>query len=531
MPRRYALFGLLLAATVSAQSTDAERWWAHVSFLASDSLEGRDTGSEGYRKAAEYVASQFKSVGLEPAGAKGYLQSVKLTSRQIVEDQSSLALVKNGVSEPVALGPDATFSMRIDPAPEVEAGLVFAGYGLTIPEVGLNDFEGLDVRGKVVVYLAGSPASVPGPLSAHYQSAGERWTSLQRAGAIGTILVQNPRSMDVPWDRASLSRLQPSMALADPSLDDTAEQKVSITFNPAKAERLFAGSGHTFEEILALADQRKPLPRFALPLSVQAKVKVKTAAVESDNVAAKLTGSDPILRNEYVILTAHLDHVGIGGAVNNDRLYNGAMDNASGVATLIETAAAMARQSVKPKRSILFVAVTAEEKGLLGSRYFATHPTVASDHIVANVNMDMFLPLFPFKILMVLGLDESDLGATVRTVAQSMGLTVQADPEPLRNRFIRSDQYSFIRQGVPSLAMKVGYEPNSPEAAIAAAWTKDRYHAPSDDLQQPVDLEAAVGFNRLLASLTSAIANQPQRPHWNTDSFFKRFEKPARSSQ
>ena len=199
--------------------------------------------------------------------------------------------------------------------------------------------------------------------------------------------------------------------------------------------------------MLAIADAGKALPRFALQGALRAKVKVETTQLTSDNVAAKLTGSDPALKNEYVVLTAHLDHLGVGGAINGDRIYNGAMDNASGIATLIETAAAMAKQAARPKRSVLFVAVTAEEKGLLGSRYFATHPTVNAEAIVANINMDMFLPLYPFKILTVFGLDESDLGATARAVASAKGIAVQADPEPARNRFIRSDQVQLHPSG------------------------------------------------------------------------------------
>jgi Zn-dependent M28 family amino/carboxypeptidase len=349
---------------------------------------------------------------------------------------------------------------------------------------------------------------------------------LKRAGALGTVVVQHPQRQEPPWERAALARLQPAMSLADRTLDDTAGQQVAIAFNPASAERLFAGSGHTFAEIVALAGDRKPLPRFPLATSVRTRVKVETAPVTSDNVAGVLRGSDPALRDEYVVLTAHLDHLGVGGAVNGDRIYNGAMDNASGIASLIETARALAAAPQRPKRSVLFVAVTAEEKGLLGSRYFANHPTVQAKSIVANVNMDMFLPLFPMKSVMVFGLDESDLGETIRRVAASMGLSVQGDPEPLRNRFIRSDQYSFVRRGVPALALKVGFAPDSPDAAAHAAWTKERYHAPSDDLQQKVDLEAAAVFNDLLQRLTVAIADAPQRPRWNDTSFFKRFAAP-----
>jgi hypothetical protein len=529
------------AASASGQagaakaSPEGQRWWAHVQFLADDSLEGRNTGSEGHKKAAAYVADHFKQAGLEPAGTSGYLQPVAFVSRKIVEAESSLALVRNGAAEPVELGPEAAIGMRAMTAPDVEAPLVFAGYGLTIPEAQHDDFAGLDVRGKIVVIIAGSPAGVPGPLSSHYQSADVRAANLKRVGAIGTVTISNPRTTDVPWDRSTLARLQAAMSLASTfsasgamtsgtgaSTSDS-DIKISLTVNPARAERWFAGSGHTFAELLAIADAGKVLPRFALQGALRGKVKVETTQLTSDNVAAKLTGSDPALKNEYVVLTAHLDHLGVGGAINGDRIYNGAMDNASGIATLIETATAMAKQARRPKRSVLFVAVTAEEKGLLGSRYFATNPTVSADAIAANINMDMFLPLYPFKILTVFGLDESDLGATARAVASSAGIAVQADPEPARNRFIRSDQYSFIRQGIPALALKVGYEPGSPQAAIAAAWTKERYHAPSDDLQQPVDLEAAAGFTSLLGKLADAVANQPQRPRWNADSFFKRF--------
>jgi Zn-dependent M28 family amino/carboxypeptidase len=440
-----------------------------------------------------------------------------------VEAQSSLALVVKGKAMPVTLGEEATFGMRIDPAPSVEAPLVFAGHGLQIPEVGHDDFAGLDVKGRVVVYLAGSPSSVPGALSAHYQSAAERWNTLKRLGAIGTISVANPKSMDVPWERSSPNRLNPAMALADASLDDTAGQQVSIGFNPARAERLFEGSSHTFADILTIADEGKALPHFPLRPAVRAKVVVENQDLESHNVAGLLRGSDATLAAEYVVLTAHLDHVGVGAPINGDSIYNGAMDNASGIATLIESASAIA--AARPKRSVVFVAVTAEEKGLLGSRYYALNPTVPRDAIVANVNMDMFLPLFPLKSLMVLGLDESDLGDEVKAVADEMGLGVRPDPQPQRNRFIRSDQYNFIREGVPALALKVGFEPGSPEETIDAAWTRERYHAPSDDLDQPIDRDAAVAFTDVIGRLAIRVANRQSRPAWKSDSFFRRFAR------
>jgi Zn-dependent M28 family amino/carboxypeptidase len=221
---------------------------------------------------------------------------------------------------------------------------------------------------------------------------------------------------------------------------------------------------------------------------------------------------------------AHLDHVGIGEPINGDRIYNGAMDNASGVAAILEVAANLRNSGAKPSRSIVFLAVTGEEKGQLGSRYFAAHATVPRKDIVANVNTDMFLPLFPLRMLMVLGLDESDLGSDIRATAGDLGIAVQADPEPQRNRFVRSDQYSFIKFGIPALAMKVGYRENSPEAAIAAKWTAERYHAPADDLNQPVDLAAAAAYVDALGNLALRIANRADKPKWNDSSFFKRFQ-------
>ena len=262
--------------------------------------------------------------------------------------------------------------------------------------------------------------------------------------------------------------------------------------------------------------------RSPLSSTRRASIAVTRSTIQSENVAGILRGSDPKLRGEAVVLSAHLDHVGIGEPVAGDKIYNGAMDNASGVAAILEVAARLHESGQRPARSIVFVAVTGEEQGELGSRYFVAHPPVGTT-IVANVNTDMFLPLFPLKMLMVLGLEESDLSTDVRAVASSLGLTVQADPEPQRNRFTRSDQYSFVRGGVPALAMKVGYDANTYEAMIAQEWTAERYHLPSDDLNQPVDMKAATDFVNVVHQLAVRIANRSTRPNWNDSSFFKRF--------
>jgi len=265
------------------------------------------------------------------------------------------------------------------------------------------------------------------------------------------------------------------------------------------------------------------LPRFPIAGTLKAHAKLNRQTIDTANVAGMVEGSDPKLKSEYVIMTAHLDHVGIGRAVNGDNIYNGAMDDASGVAAVIETARLLKSSGVKTKRSVVFVAVTAEEKGLLGSRYFAGHPTVPFESIVADINLDMFLPLYPLKVIEVQGLAESSLGESVREAAKTLGVDVQTDREPEQNRFIRSDQYSFIRRGVPALAFKFGYEFGSADETTRRNWVRDVYHQPNDDTKQPVDLEAAAKFNRVIMTLLQRVANDTARPTWNTDSFFKRF--------
>ncbi len=431
--------------------------------------------------------------------------------------------MRNGKSEPLVLGEDAMFSTRVELAPEVDAPLVFAGYGLRVPEKDYDDFAGLDMEGKVAVIISGSPSDMPSALASHYQSISERARALHAVGAIGMISIPNPAAMDIPWSRMTLARTRPSMALADPGPDDCNCIKLLVTFNPADADKLFRGSPYGFQQLADLAKQSQPLPRFALNASIKAHAKIIRTDVESDNIVARMPGTDPKLKNQYVVLSAHIDHLGIGEPINGDRIYNGAMDNGSGSALILDIANSLQHSQVKLKRSLLFLWVTAEEKGLLGSKYFAAKPTVPKSSIVADINTDMFLPIFPLKVLTVYGLDESSLGGMVRDVAGQQGVPVQPDPEPLRNAFIRSDQYSFIRQGIPSVAMSVGYRPGTPEATTHKQWLTQRYHAPSDDVNQPVDLEAAGKFEDIVEALAVKVADAPQRPQWENDSFFRRF--------
>jgi len=525
-----AILFLVLASSSAAQQTspashfDGNSWWSHVKFLADDSLEGRDTGSEGLRKAQGYAVEQLQKAGLAPAGVNGFYQPVRFNQYEVDESKSSLALVTGGQSKSLSFADDAYINTRATRASAtLTAPLVFVGYGLQIPEKNLDELAGIDLKGKIVVYLAGSPSDIPTALASHYQTAGERWKSLRAAGAIGTITIFNPASMDIPWSRISVNRNHASMDLADAEFNETPGQQIGVTFNPASAEQLFSGSGHTFAEITALGKDRKPLPHFALGTSLKANAVIQTKTLESSNVVAKFTGSDPVLKNEFVVLSAHIDHVGIGAPINGDRIYNGAMDNGSGSALVMDIAASLKAHPEKLQRSILFLLVTAEEKGLLGSKYFAAHPTVASKSIIADVNVDMFLPIVPMKILKIGGLEESDLGTRAAAIAQSMGIKPIADPEPLRNTFIRSDQYNFIRHGVPAVKCDVGFELGTPEQKIFKDWLTNRYHAPSDDANQPVDLRAAASYEEFTRRLLLETANTPARPRWKPDSFFRRY--------
>lgn len=519
----FALVFSTALALLAVSPPDGKRWWSYVEALANDQMKGRDTGSPEHLKAAQYVAAHFEQDGLKPAGTQGFLQPVKFNAWKILEPESSIDLIRGGKIEPLALGEDAYIGRGVVPVESVEAPLVFAGYGLTVPEMHYDDFAGLDLRGKIVVMIGGGPSNIPGPLKAHYQNALERRRFLQRAGAVGTVTIQNPSTADVPWSRSTLARFQEAMELADPALAIPDGLKITITVNPAHAGKWLEGSGHTLEELLALADAGRPLPHFPLIPSLRARAKIARRDLESQNVVAIWPGADPMLKNEYVVLSAHIDHVGVGEPINGDSIYNGAMDNAAGVATLMDIAQDLHDQKIQTKRSLLFVVVTGEEKGLLGSRYFAAHPTVNSKSMVADLNTDMFLPLYPLHTVTVYGLHESDLGDTVRKVARSLDVEVQDDPAPQRNVFIRSDQYSFIRAGVPSLMMDVGYKKGSKEEAIEKEWLKNRYHAPSDDLAQPVDLRAAGQYNRVMLTLAESVANEPARPQWKADSFFRRF--------
>ncbi|MGA9580723.1 MAG: M28 family metallopeptidase [Allosphingosinicella sp.] len=526
--RLAALFALFLAAgcaTIPEPPTAAERagrWWADVSTLAADDMEGRLTGTPGYQRAADYVVSQLKEIGLEPAGTEGYFQPVEFEEQFVDSAGSSAALVADGRETSLSIPGDLIIGRGGGRPPErMEASLVFVGYGLHIPEAGHDDFAGVDLKGKIAVVVGGGPADISGALKAHARR--DRARMLSERGAAGLLSLTTARAVEVPWSRAMAQAGQSGMYFADPALRDIRTEFLSASLNTESSEQLFTGSGRTFAEISALADASKPLPRFDLKPSLRATIAMRHRPVTSSNVVARLAGSDPRLKSEHVVFSAHLDHLGTGAPIDGDGLYNGAMDNAAGVAGLLDIARSYKARRLKPRRSMLFVFVTAEEKGLLGSRYFALRPTVPKAMMVANMNFDMALPIFPLKSVTALGAQESSLGATAAAVGASMGLPLVPDPFPDRNSFVRSDQYSFIREGVPALAFKFGFGPGDPEAEIERRWRSTRYHAPSDDLAQPVAKLDAIRLHDFVGELALRVANAPERPAWGQQSFFRRF--------
>jgi hypothetical protein len=522
---------LLAASLVACQSTppptkESSRWWSTVSTLASDRFQGRLTGSEGYDQAAHFVADQFHRLGLEPAGADGYFQPVSYEVQTILYDQSAVRL-RDGAGQvhPFALGEDLVLSAGAEQLPAVDAPLVFIGYGLHLPELGLDDFADIDLKGKIAVYLSGAPAGISGPLQA-YSRVEEFARLLAAKGALGALAVQTPAVIEIPWERVRLAAAASGMFLSEPDLRRYRVPMLIGSVNPASAQRLFAGAPQSFEALAALADAHRPLPHFALPFSLSAEIKTDRAKVKADNVVAELPGSDPQLASQAVVLSAHLDHLGTGRPDSNkslggDGIYRGAMDNASGIASLLEVAR-LIEAGGRPRRSILFVAVGGEEKGLLGSRFFAAHPTRHVGALVADINMDMFLPLFPLKKMVAYGAEESTLGTDARIEAERDHVTLVPDPAPDHLVFVRSDQYSFIRRGIPALMLEFAPDSRDQEAQ-QRAWFADRYHAQTDDLDQPVDLAAADAYDRYLVGLTTRVADDKEAPRWREDSFFKRF--------
>ncbi len=507
---------------------------AHMEFLADDLLEGRGTGTRGYQLAANYVRAEFEQLGLAPAGDNGtYFQQVRL--RQVTPNPANDSLVIERGGQRTQLAFEKDYVMPGDSAHEdasASGGMVFVGYGVTAPDQHYDDYAGIDAKGKIVVTIFNAPPAFPSSVRAFYSDGFVKQRNAAAHGAIGIIGIwTGEQAKNTPWSAIIAFTHQPNMNWLDKNgtpNDYVPELRAKALVNGSSAEVFFAGAPHTLDQAMASITAAKPLS-FPLEGRLDMRESAKFTALQSPNIAAVLPGSDPTLKNEYVILSAHVDHVGIGDAVNGDTIYNGAVDNASGTAALLEIAKAFAEGSQCPKRSVLFLAVTGEEAGLLGSDYFAHFPTVPIKQIAANVNMDGVSILYEFKDIVALGADHSTLAEPVDDVAHHLGLEVSPDPMPEENFFIRSDQYSFVKQGVPALTISEGFKTVDPALdgkKMQVDWIQTRYHTPQDDMQQPLNFKAARLCTEVLFAVGYEIANAPERPHWNPgDIFGQRFAK------
>jgi hypothetical protein len=506
---------------------------AHMAFLADDLLEGRATGTRGFQLAANYVRAQFEQMGLKPGGVNGsYFQNVRFRKIELMKDQSSLTIEHNGSERQLTINKDFVLAGEpLSPNAFVRAEAVFVGYGVSAPEFNYDDYAGVDVRGKIVLALYGAPASLPSAPGAHFASRELKRHVAAERGAVGFVSIwAGKQEQHTPFPEFVRFWQTPELRwLNEKNEPNGAEPRIrcNALISSSTAEMLFDGAATPWKEALQSAEAGRA-QAVALPATVAIHIVSRHSEVESPNIAAILPGSDPQLKNEYVLFTAHTDHLGIGVPVNGDNIYNGAADNASGTAALIEMARAYSQLPKPPRRSLLFLAVTGEEEGLLGSDYYAHNPTVPISQIVADINMDEVSFLYDFKDIVPLGGEHSSLGEVAADVARHMGLQVSPDPLPEEVYFIRSDQYSFILQGVPSLYIEEGLQTVNRELdgkKMQLDWEAQRYHLPSDDMNQPFDFNATVKCTRVDLAVGYEVAQQTERPHWNAGDFFQQFAR------
>ncbi|MET0857364.1 MAG: M28 family metallopeptidase [Telluria sp.] len=513
----------------AAPKADKEALKAHLAFLADDLLEGRETGSRGYDIAANYVAAQFAQYGLAPKGAKGsFLQPVPLRSSRVAAGSAVVELQSASGVERLSGDSDYVITASVlEDRSGTTAPLVFVGYGIRADRFQHNDYGDVDVKGKIVVVLAGKPSRFPTEEGAHFGSSGEKRKLAAQQGAVGLVTLWTPTmEKTIPFAKVHAHSSFPRVAWLDaagkpahslPAMQD------DIVLSMAASKKLFTQVDTRLDDIYALAEANKPLPPVDLKLSLRTAKNSQRSEIKSSNVVGLIEGSDPRLKHEYVVFSAHLDHIGLVKEKSGDNIFNGAMDNASGVATLIETARLFTQSSIRPKRSILFVALTGEEKGLVGSDYFATNPTVPAGSMVANVNLDMPLLTFDFKNVMAFGAEHSSLKGNATRALKKMGLELIPDPWPAQGVFTRSDHYMFVKQGIPSIFLATGmgsFDQNQDAGKMWGEFLSTHYHQPSDDLSLPFNFDAAARFAQLNYNIALEIANAAEKPTWNKGDFF-----------
>ncbi len=499
---------------------------SHLTYLADDALEGREPGHAGYELAAKYVAEQYAEIGLEPGGSEEWYQQVELQTYLLDSESPAMTVHRDGGD--VELGFREEFVMSGDKVRAdtgVRGEVVYVGYGAHAPEFGYSDLDGVDLDGKIVAFFNGGPASITGDKLAHFSSTTNKSKEWAARGAVGAIMLFSRKTEEsFPWERAKqVVGVKPSKTWVNASGEAAnyiPEIRGSVLVSPAFATEMFAGTPISFEEA---RDAIEASESASVPLGFEVSLARKTShqRITSPNVVGLLRGTDPELANEYIIYTAHLDHIGRSLPIEGDDIYNGMYDNAMGTAIMIEAARALAANP--PRRSILFVALTAEESGLLGSDYFAHYPTVTKESIVANVNMDMPLFLFPIDEMVAFGAEHSSLGAIADAAATAEGFTLVPDPLPEEILFSRSDQFSFVKQGITAIWLDTSNQSSDPDVdgpAVVKDHLLNHYHKPSDDLTRPINWDAALKFTRANARIGWGIGNDDARPTWNEGDFY-----------
>lgn len=526
-----------LGQTAAAPRASLAALQAHLRFLASPLLEGRETGSRGFDIAAAYVASHFARLGLQPLGPEGsYALPVLLKTTKLASTPPVLRLWRGATAETLTYLDD--FSTRPDLAAthsEVTAPLVFAGHGIRAPAFGLDDYAGLDVKGRIVVVLSGRPLQLPSEEGAHYAGRLTKAALAAQLGAVGMISLATPRSELVsPFHLAR--QYAGSTAMDWRSADGQGGQEnlplrgwanVSLQRAPA----LLATLTRDYRQLVADAEAGKPVPRGDLGLTAEMVRDSLHGDTRSANVVGLLPGRHPERRHEVLVLSAHLDHLGRKTGPQGEVIYPGAMDNALGMATLLETATQLAQAPGGFDRSILIAALTGEEQGQLGSSMLAAQPPLPAEQLTAAVNIDMPILLHDFNEVVALGGDHSTLGAAVARAAGELGLKMAADPQPEQARFTRSDQYSFVRRGIPAVILGPGagsFNPQEDGAALMRDFRRLRYHQPGDDLSQPFHWAAVQRYAQLHVGVMQALAQQAQRPQWLPGDFFGELFRPGR---
>jgi Zn-dependent M28 family amino/carboxypeptidase len=527
-----ALLSLLAASPAARTSAPAERTItadeirAHVRFLASDLLEGRGPGTRGDALAEAYIASQLESLGLRPAGTEGFLQPFDIVgvdghAATIQFARGSESLQLRHAEDVIAVAGDDAAHTALE-----GAELVFVGYGIRAPEYAWDDFKGQDLRGKVLLVLNNDPEDDPALFAGRTRLWYGRWDykyeMAAKVGAAGAIILHTPHSAGYPWQVVRSSWTGPQFSV--PTKERRLPMRGWVTEEACR--RLVALAGKNLDELIGSANRRDFQP-VSLGVKVSTAFDSRVQRTRTANVLALLPGSDPRLSSEVVLYTAHHDHLGVrpDAAPGEDAIFNGAEDNASGVALMLSVARAYAELPQPPRRSIVFAAVAAEEQGLLGSEFLARHPPVPLGRIAVDINIDGANVFGRTRDVTVIGLGKTDLDATLRALARTQGRVLRGDQLPDRGYFYRSDQFSFARVGVPSAYFESGLDyrgrPPGWGREKREAWEETRYHQPSDELTPDWDLSGAVEDGRLQFALGYSVAQSTALPAWTKGDEFE----------